>query len=1639
MNTWVTRGTAPGLVLAVLAVLTLSTSCSQSSSSGSTENPRLVGSTTSALSGPQTLLARGTTWLYWDNPTATTLSTTASEPAIAASAPPLDGTRTWKDKLYDAQPRSAESPNGWASGSAILGYGAPAPVTRLRCDPANAVCPTTPPSNKFVSYYFRTTVNVAAADLANYATFTLRVLRDDAAVVYVNGVERGRSPNLPQAPAAIGYGTVATSSIGTASWSGTGVDTFNLEPSAFVAGDNVIAVELHQQSATSSDVAFDAELIGAPLGVTRGPFLQQGTPTSTVIRWRTNAANIGRVSVGTSPGVFTATFDEAAAAPSPFDHEIHLTGLTPGTRYYYSVGTADGALAGGDADHFFRTSPDPTGPSPALRIWAFGDSGRANDGQRAVRDAFLPVHAARPADLFIMLGDNAYETGRDDEYQSEVFDIYPSLLRSLYLWPTHGNHETSQSHVEANVLASPFFNIFTLPKGAEAGGVPSGTERYYSWNWGNVHFISLDPQTTTTESNTSLRTYPDSVPPGAPVGTLPGMLTWLTADLQANTRRWTIAYSHHPPYTKGTHNSDSSSDYESAMLRKYVLPRLEQYGVDLMLSGHSHAYERSRLISGHHGGLDADGGLSLADSPSTTFDASAHVVPQANGTVLGRPEVDGPYLKSTGQGTIYAVVGTGGDVGSGSLNHPAMVTSFSKLGSMIIDIDGDRLDAKFLQTDGSLGDSFTVIKGASTNPLPTVSITSPASGTAAVNGTMTVTAAASDADGISQVTFFKNLVPVATVTAPPYEATLTGLFGNGSVQVIAEATDALGARAGSVPVNVTLTSPPPGTPTGLTATALSDAPGQISLSWTDPDNLEQGFEIERSTGDTSSFVSIGRINNPSGTLPATRTFVDSGLDPSVTYFYRVRGFANTVYGPYSNTASATSVAGTPLTLVRSDSIWSYLDNDSSPLSWASPTFDDSAWPKALAELGYGDGDEETTVGFGPNANAKYVTTYFRRRFTVVDANAYPALTSRLLRDDGAVVYLNGIEVFRSNMPAGSIDHGTFASSSAGGSAETTWFSQAVDPALLVAGENVLAVEVHQSDLSSTDLSFSLELVSAASALVPGAPLGLVAVGVSTSQIDLSWTKNSTTETGFQIERSTDQSATWTLVTVTPKGASTYSDMGLSASTQYAYRVSAVSPSGSSAAVTATARTCDLETCDGLDNDCDGVVDNTYDVGDLCSVGVGQCAAAGLKACSGPDMTACTATPLPASTELCDDLDNDCDGTTDDDFPTKGAACSAGIGACNRDGVQVCTSDGASTVCNAVPGAPVSETCDAIDNDCDGSIDDGTGRGDACAVGVGECERSGTQVCSADGGVVCDAVPGAPVAETCDDVDNDCDGSIDNGTGKGDVCTLGVGTCARLGSYVCNSSGGLLCDAVPGAPSAELCDGEDNDCDSAIDEDFGVGTFCTVIAGGCISTGTRVCAGATGTACQLAPQTCQTDVFLHGETTGPRPGRRNDVLTLDHDAPSRSFASVESSGALNRNRGNPWKKIGTWTAEPDVFVGTITALAGKHLWVRNDDHRSLEFDLKVEVFRNGVLLTSGERRCLSLPHRSPSDVQVPLAPFNPVAFDGTDDDLTYEVSARMGTTARGSACGGRWNNASDGASVYFDSTGLSSSFTAVVAP
>ena len=158
-------------------------------------------------------------------------------------------------------------------------------------------------------------------------------------------------------------------------------------------------------------------------------------------------------------------------------------------------------------------------------------------------------------------------------------------------------------------------------------------------------------------------------------------------------------------------------------------------------------------------------------------------------------------------------------------------------------------------------------------------------------------------------------------------------------------------------------------------------------------------------------------------------------------------------------------------LVTRGSAWRYLDDGSNQAAaWRDTTFDDGAWKMGAAQLGYGDGDEKTIVNYG-DPFAKYITTYFRHAFTVTHPELYGRLTLELLRDDGAVVYLNGVEIYRSNMPAGAIDYRTLASDNSPD--ENKYFSTTFDapPALIRQGTNVLAVEVHQYSQWSSDVSF----------------------------------------------------------------------------------------------------------------------------------------------------------------------------------------------------------------------------------------------------------------------------------------------------------------------------------------------------------------------------------------------------------------------------------------------------------------------------------------------------------------------------------------------------------------------------------------
>jgi hypothetical protein len=286
----------------------------------------------------------------------------------------------------------------------------------------------------------------------------------------------------------------------------------------------------------------------------------------------------------------------------------------------------------------------------------------------------------------ILLGDNAYTNGTDAEYQTGFFAPYQSnILKNHVIMPAPGNHDYYSTNQASRT--GPYYQNFTMPTAGECGGVSSGTEAYYSWDRGDVHFVSLDSYGT--ESPNASRLYD---PLGAQV-------TWLKQDLAANTKKWTIVYWHHPPYTMGSHNSDTET--ELVNIRTNLVNILESYGVDLVMCGHSHDYERSYLLKGYTGNeASFNTGTYAVSSSSAKYNGTANSCPYnlANGQV--------------NHGTVYVVSGSSGASGGVQANYPhnALPWAFNDGGMLYLEIEANRLDAKFIRRDNVIADQFTIMK-----------------------------------------------------------------------------------------------------------------------------------------------------------------------------------------------------------------------------------------------------------------------------------------------------------------------------------------------------------------------------------------------------------------------------------------------------------------------------------------------------------------------------------------------------------------------------------------------------------------------------------------------------------------------------------------------------------------------------------------------------------------------------------------------------------------------------------------------------------------------------------------------------------------------------------------------------------------
>ncbi len=560
----------------------------------------------------------------------------------------------WRDSSFNDA--------SWASGPGELGYGDGDESTTVSYGPD--------PSNKYITTYFRKSISIA--DVSSFTSFQLDVKRDDGVVIYVNGIEVWRD-NLT---GTVSYNTLADYD---AADDGDDLLTATIPTSYFVNGNNVIAAEVHQFVVNSSDLSFDMSLTGMGVTppsvpvITRGAYLNVATPNSIIIRYRTDINTSSKIVYGTTPSVFT---DSVSLLTGTTEHIVQLSGLQPNTKYYYAIKADNSFLQNDSTENFFITPP-LAGTVKPTRIWVLGDMGFGSVEQNQVRDAYYNYTGNTYTDLWLWLGDNAYNSGTDAEYQNYVFENrYEKMLKQTVVWPSAGNHEMYAS--DATTETGPYYEMFSFPTNGEAGGVPSGHKAYYSYDYANIHFVVLESTTASFRVNGG------------------AMMTWLQSDLAANNQKWTVVYFHHAPYSKGSHDSDA----ESAMIemRENFNPILEQYKVDLVLSGHSHNYERSFLMKGHFG-------------YSNTFN-NTFKVDSTGG-------VSTPYIKSASNnfdGTVYAVAGTGGIVEAVSSGwpHPAMYSySETKYGSMVLDINGDTLKAKFIDNtlpNPQVYDQFEIIK-----------------------------------------------------------------------------------------------------------------------------------------------------------------------------------------------------------------------------------------------------------------------------------------------------------------------------------------------------------------------------------------------------------------------------------------------------------------------------------------------------------------------------------------------------------------------------------------------------------------------------------------------------------------------------------------------------------------------------------------------------------------------------------------------------------------------------------------------------------------------------------------------------------------------------------------------------------------
>jgi acid phosphatase type 7 len=333
-------------------------------------------------------------------------------------------------------------------------------------------------------------------------------------------------------------------------------------------------------------IAVGAAVLAAPLRAVvstfvRAPYVQNVSPKGASILWTLSSQADAVLQItdasgavqNVTPQVTEFTAAQTGLPASFFQYQASLANLTPDTAYAYSIQSGGQALASPVAGPLTFSTP---GGDSAFTFLAFADSGVGSPAQLQLASLMDQENAG----LVLANGDLAYELGSFANIESNYFGVYSDLMARVPFFTSLGNHEYLTDSGYPSLAGR------VLP---QSGSPTANSGRYYSFDWGDVHFVALDSNAPLASATTG-----DS-----------SMLTWLDNDLRATRKFWRVVFFHHPGYATGVHQFEPPA----GQVRQYIVPILETYGVQLVLNGHEHNYQRTfPLLAGQPTG-PASGGI----------------------------------------------------------------------------------------------------------------------------------------------------------------------------------------------------------------------------------------------------------------------------------------------------------------------------------------------------------------------------------------------------------------------------------------------------------------------------------------------------------------------------------------------------------------------------------------------------------------------------------------------------------------------------------------------------------------------------------------------------------------------------------------------------------------------------------------------------------------------------------------------------------------------------------------------------------------------------------------------------------------------------------------------------------------------